>query len=390
MLILCLLLILFAVIAFSYYQTREYFENLLPTIGNTVKCVKNAPAGTTSDTLFQLAKNNKLNKYTDLNAALEWDPIKANQPKIIDDCKAYTLGTEMKAPGPGTTYGMTVNCATNPPGDKPADTYFQYSADQVLNWYPDKDTADEYWGKRATDIRTNDTFLINDCSGFSLGNLMGSTLNPSSTTVGRASGPNDSYGTENTPDAQIGKDGNYNTMDPMLKQNIPYDQCNTLRINNLPLPPACTNTPDSNTGNTLDSISESDPDLSDIDIKNWIKQLQPLLPASNLAQSAQSLSAPAQPIRNDVNPQVSVSDTGYNAMELQNQSSLLSNIKKIVKDELRTNRIKSENHPLALSGKDESCSNSTQQGSEYMNGKEDMSKYIKKDAIPCWGCTLDY
>jgi hypothetical protein len=31
-----------------------------------------------------------------------------------------------------------------------------------------------------------------------------------------------------------------------------------------------------------------------------------------------------------------------------------------------------------------------QQGNEYRRSKEDMSKYIKKDSIPCWGCTLDY
>ena len=309
MLILSLVLVLCAVIAFSYYQNREYFENLLPNIGNTVKCVKNAPAGTTSDTLFQLAKNNKLNKYTDLNAALEWDPIKANQPKIIDDCKAYTLGTEMKVPGPGTKYGMTVKCTTNPPGDKPADTYFQYSTNQILMPYLNKETADRFGGYD-TMGKPLDPYIINDCSGFSLGNPITSNVSTPSTAV--------------RP------------------------------------------------------------------IQNWAKQLQPLLSASNSAQSAQSLSAPAQPVRQEVKPQVSVSDTGYNAMELQNQSSLLSNIKKIVQDELRTNRVKPENHPLALSGKDGSYSNSTQQGNEYMNGKEDMSKYIKKDAIPCWGCTLDY
>ena len=329
MLTLCLLIVLCAVIGLSYYENREYFKNLLPTIGNTVKCAKNAPAGTTSDTLFQFARNNKLNKYTNLDAAKEWDPINANQPKIIDDCKAYTLGTEMKVPGPGTKYGMTVNCATNPPGDKPVDTYFQYSANQVLNWYPNKETADVYWGKRTTDISNNDPLSINDCSGFSLGRFLES------------------------------KDSGIQITNPLVTKQLP-------------------------------TTSESNPKLSDIDIKNWTKQLGTLLSASNSAQSVQSLSAPAQPVRQEVKPQVSVSDTGYNAMQLQNQSSLLSNIKKIVQDELRTSRVQSKNHPLALSGKNNSSSNSTKQGKEYMNEKKDMSKYIKKDSIPCWGCTLDY
>ena len=140
MLILCLLLVLCAVIAVSYYENKEYFTNQV--IGNTVKCTVNPPGGKSADTVFQLAKNNKLNFYTDLNAAKEWDPMGVNTPRVIDDCKAYTLGTEMKAPGPGTKYGITVQCATNPPGDKPADTYFQY----VRGW-----------------LRTNsDTFFVSE------------------------------------------------------------------------------------------------------------------------------------------------------------------------------------------------------------------------------------
>lgn len=350
MLILSLLLVLCAVIALSYYENREYFEAVIPAIGNTVKCVTNGPAGTTSDTLFQVAKNNKLNKYTDLNAAKEWDPINVNTPKIIDDCKAYSLGTEMKTPGPGTKYGITAKCAINPPGDKPIDTYFQYSANQTLMPYLNKETADRFGGYD-TMGKPLDPFIINDCSGFSLGNLISSNVSTPSTAVGQPSGPQGSYGTLNTPNAQIGSGGQITN--PLTTSQIP------------------TNRP----------------------LQNWLTQLGPLLSASNSAQSAESvksLSAPAEPIRNDVNPQVSVSNTGYNAMELQSQSALLGNIKKIVQDELRTSRVQPENHPLALSGTNGSCSNSTQQGNEYMNGKEDMSKYIKKDSIPCWGCNLDY
>ena len=304
MLILSLVLVLCAVIALSYYENREYFTN--PTIGNTVTCTANGPKP--AGTLYQLAKNNKLNFYADLNTAKQWDPLGASNAKAID-CTGYTLGTEMKTPGPDTKYGITVKCAANPPGDKPVDTYFQYSTNQTLMPYLNKETADRFAGYD-TMGKPLDPFIINDCSGFSLGNPITSNVSTSSTAV--------------RP------------------------------------------------------------------IQNWIRQLGPLSSASNSAQSAQSLSAPAQPVRNDVNPQVSVSNTGYNAMELQNQSALLGNIKKIVQDELRTSRVQPENHPLALSGTNGSCSNSTQQGSEYMNGKEDMSKYIKKDSIPCWGCSLDY
>ena len=348
MLILSLLIVLCAVIGLSYYENREYFNAVIPAIGNTVQCVKNGPAGTKADTLFQVAKNNKLNKYTDGQAAREWDPLGDNNFKMIDDCKAYTLGTEMKTPGPSTKFGMTVKCATNPPGDMPIDTYFQYSLNQRLMPYLNKEMADRFGGYD-TMGKPLDPFIINDCSGFSLGHPITSNVSTPSTAVGKPSGPQGSYGTKNTPGAQIGSA--------------------TGQITN-PLVTSQLATPGQ--------------------LQNWAKQLQPLLTASNSSQSKQKLSAPAQPIRNNVNPQVSVSDTGYNAMQLQNQSSLLSNIKKIVQDELRTNRVKPENHPLALSGTSGSCSNSTQQGNEYTNGKEDMSKYIKKDSIPCWGCTLDY
>jgi hypothetical protein len=38
---------------------------------------------------------------------------------------------------------------------------------------------------------------------------------------------------------------------------------------------------------------------------------------------------------------------------------------------------------------DNKC-DSVEQGNEYKNSKIDMSQYIKKNAIPCWGCNLDY
>jgi hypothetical protein len=90
-------------------------------------------------------------------------------------------------------------------------------------------------------------------------------------------------------------------------------------------------------------------------------------------------------------PKVTLSDTGYNATELHKRTALLRDIKKIVHNELIANRINKDNHPMEMCN-DTNSSNcdSVQQGNEYRRSKEDMSKYIKKDAIPCWGCTLDY
>ena len=148
--------------------------------------------------------------------------------------------------------------------------------------------------------------------------------------------------------------------------------------------------------------------------------------------------------------QVALSDTGYSAMGLQQKSDLLSNIQRIVKNEILANR---STQPVLSD--DAACAPatlSTAQGNEYdANCKEDskpnygpggcapmygpggcaptdgcgsggphrgpggpsqrgpdgpggpsksghgwrphrpdMSQYIKKDSIPCAGCTLDY
>jgi hypothetical protein len=100
----------------------------------------------------------------------------------------------------------------------------------------------------------------------------------------------------------------------------------------------------------------------------------------------------AAPSRQDIVPQVSVSDTAYTAMDLQNKSALLQNIQKIVHNELTSSRNQPNNCPIAMGQESSNNSNSTcdQQGQEYNREKCDMSKYIKKDSIPCWGCTLDY
>ena len=173
--------------------------------------------------------------------------------------------------------------------------------------------------------------------------------NLTSSKIGDRSGPNLSYGTLNTTDSQIGS-GTGQIINPLTNKIYNNTDCNN---------------------NTTDSTLNPTPDPTPDPTTNQI--MNPIMDPTPDAQ-----------IKNDVNPQVSVSDTGYNAMELQNQSLLLSNIKKIVQDELRTSRVQPENHPVALNSADGSgsCSNSAQQGNEYINGKKDMSKYIKKDSIP--------
>lgn len=121
--------------------------------------------------------------------------------------------------------------------------------------------------------------------------------------------------------------------------------------------------------------------------------------------------AAATPQRFDIKPEISLSPTGYDAMSLQQKSELLKDIQKVVKNELLANRLTT---PLTKNRGYYDETTSTEQGKEYeynchkksednchkksddncsKKSEEscpDMSKYIKKDEIPCWGCKLDY
>ena len=115
------------------------------------------------------------------------------------------------------------------------------------------------------------------------------------------------------------------------------------------------------------------------------------------------VAASVTPKRFDIKPEISLSPSGYDAMSLQQKSELLKDIQKIVKNELLANRLTT---PLTKNRAYYDESTSTEQGKEYeynchKDKKDDcskkseescpdMSKYIKKDDIPCWGCKLDY
>jgi hypothetical protein len=100
-------------------------------------------------------------------------------------------------------------------------------------------------------------------------------------------------------------------------------------------------------------------------------------------------SSAATPRRTDVQPENTLSDTAKTAMESQGKSDFLKSIQKIIRNELLATRSTDSD---MIGSSDSSCngSDSTQQGQDYMSAKSDMSKYIKKDSIPCYGCTLDY
>lgn len=127
----------------------------------------------------------------------------------------------------------------------------------------------------------------------------------------------------------------------------------------------------------------------------------------NSASASASASSAATPRRTEVRPQVTLSDTGYTAMELKQRSDLIKDIQKIVKNELLADRATHHANTGQMDYSGQSAS--TMQGREYGRHSQksdynnddsdnmgntqhcpDMSNYIKKDSIPCWGCSLDY
>jgi len=115
--------------------------------------------------------------------------------------------------------------------------------------------------------------------------------------------------------------------------------------------------------------------------------------------------AAATPQRNDVVSQVGLTDTGYNAMELQQRAELLQDIQKTVRNELLASRsltpttFNPDNLTTTSLIQGEEYGNNCHKENEYRCPKNpdgtcppipDMTEYIKKDSIPCWGCNIDY
>lgn len=140
----------------------------------------------------------------------------------------------------------------------------------------------------------------------------------------------------------------------------------------------------------------------------------PQMPSAPTTAPVVSVAAPAPvtdsttPQRHVVVPEVKLSGTGYDAMDLHQKMDLLRDIQQAVRNEILAGR----NTKPIISGetrKAPSDTDATAQGQEYENNcykdteyrcpknpdgscppVPDMSEYIRKDAIPCWGCSLDY
>jgi len=134
----------------------------------------------------------------------------------------------------------------------------------------------------------------------------------------------------------------------------------------------------------------------------------PVVAGPSVAPMAAPMAAPGTV--NASMSQVPVSDNAYAAMMLQQKSEFLQDLQKIIRNELLAKR-STEPVKETVSQKKATFTDSIAQGKEYKknnlkdddgfgddhddhcgNGKHcpDMSNYIKKDSIPCWGCSLDY
>ena len=116
------------------------------------------------------------------------------------------------------------------------------------------------------------------------------------------------------------------------------------------------------------------------------------------------------PDRTDITPDNQMSDMGSMTMALKYKSDLLKDLKKVVRNELIANRMtKRLKRDDSDNSEDNSDANSDAmaQGREYGCHRQDtyrcpknpdgscppvpdMSDFIMKDSIPCFGCSLDY
>jgi len=159
------------------------------------------------------------------------------------------------------------------------------------------------------------------------------------------------------------------------------------------------NTVSSDVGSAISTVSS--------DVGSAISTVSSDIMPDSTAPVPDSSVGSSVPTRTDVVPEVSISGSGYNAMNLNERAELLKDIQKLVKNEVLANRStkpiisgetrKSQDTDSTAQGKEyeESCYKET----EYRCPKNpdgscppvpDMTQYIKKDEIPCYGCSLDY
>ena len=139
------------------------------------------------------------------------------------------------------------------------------------------------------------------------------------------------------------------------------------------------------------------------------------LSASNAAATIGTVGLPPH--------QNQISDIAVGANAMQNKSDLLANIQKMIQNELLATRSmdtgvknagakgaqgspslqqgrehlkgpmvsqgQASTHAAGCGGDSEGCGGECQ-GQGSAGSAFDISEYIKKDSIPCWGCSLDY
>ena len=114
----------------------------------------------------------------------------------------------------------------------------------------------------------------------------------------------------------------------------------------------------------------------------------------------------SMPDRTDITPDNQMSDTASMAAALKYKSDLLKDLQKVVRNELLANRMTkrvdddcdedqcNEDSDAMAQGREYGCDRQKYRCPKNPDGScppvPDLSDYIKKDSIPCFGCSLDY
>ena len=351
--------------------------------------------------------------FDSLDTARILDPDGAVKPIIVINTTGYTIST---TPITSTTMNAkTIRFATNPP--QPSDqtvtvdstSLYQYVSPTSVYYYCTVCDANVVSGKHTANPAAKSNLRLNQPLVYIFKNnnnrfqVLSSRCNPTCK-IGAPAGSNLSYGTLNAPGAQIGAPGAiiFNPETGRPYKDIPKSGTpETVILNGQVIPPNGGDPSSPMYGPGGIGPASTWPNSSPMygpggigPASTWPDSQRPRRRNRPEIIEDEKEAIVYDPVTGEeiVADEVTVSDSGYDAMKLQKNASLLQNIKQLVRAELLANR----NNPANMCGQnmdddgDGNGSYCTKQGSEYNCNKPDMSKYIKKDAIPCWGCTLDY
>ena len=116
---------------------------------------------------------------------------------------------------------------------------------------------------------------------------------------------------------------------------------------------------------------------------------------ASTTQAAQAThTSGSTPQRTDVKPQIGLSETAHTSSIMQQKSDLLKDIQMMIRNELlaarSTDASMKDSCGACGSAESASCGAAPSGAASCTSLSQGKEYSIKKDSIPCWGCTLDY